>query len=105
MEKQTTTAESSQTSEKKPEESIEYLKQLLALFTWKQAAANFRKERTELLMQRRSARRWDAKKTARMVRRLTSVTKEREQIVGFLDQVTFRLNQLTTEAKPTTDTP
>jgi len=45
-------------------------------------------------MQRKSARKWKPKKTARQVRRLLTADQTIEQASGIIDQIKHRLEQL-----------
>ena len=76
------------------EKEVEQLKHWLEDFARKYKFASFRKERTELLMRRRSAKKWTPEKTARMVRRLMTANQEIEQSEGALEQIKHRLEQL-----------
>jgi len=69
-------------------------------YTRVKANAGSRKERLTELMQRRSAKKWDPKKKAQMVRRLMTASEELDQSVDFLDQLNHRLEQITTQATP-----
>lgn len=82
-----------QTPEERDKE-IEQLKHWLEHFASKFKFTASRKERCEELMRRRSAKKWDAAKTARMVRRLMAATKEMEQSEGVLDQCATKLSGL-----------
>lgn len=83
--------------EETPENKIERLKAWMDHFARAYKFASFRKERTEMLMRRKSAKKWDAKKTARMVRRLVTANKEIEQSSDALDRVSHELSQLGVE--------
>jgi hypothetical protein len=93
MQEQTTQV---QTPEERDKE-IEQLKHWLEHFARKFKFAASRKERCEELMRRRSAKKWDAAKTARMVRRLMAANQELEQSEGALDQCGARLRELGVE--------
>lgn len=64
-------------------------------------AATSRKERAEQLMQRKVAKKWDAKKKAQMVRRLTTANGDIEQSTTFIDQLQTRLEQVMSAAQTT----
>lgn len=93
MQEQTTRVQVSDDRDKE----IERLKHLFEHFARKFKFAASRKERCEELMRRRSAKRWGAAKTARMVRRLTAANQEMEQSEGTLDQCSVRLRELGVE--------
>jgi hypothetical protein len=59
-----------------------------------QRCATSRKERVEALMQRRSAKKWDAKKKARMVRKLMTANQELEQTTTALTDLLPRFEAL-----------
>lgn len=82
------------TEEEPKEENVDQLKAWLEHFARVYKAATFRKERCELLMRRKAAKKWPPEKKARMVRRLMTANKEIEQSENALDQVTHRLSQL-----------
>lgn len=82
------------TEEEKKEDNVDQLKAWLEHFARVYKFASFRKERTEMLMRRKSAKKWPPEKKARMVRRLMTANKEIEQSENALDQVTHRLSQL-----------
>ena len=63
-----------------------------------QLFATSRKARCEELMRRRSAKKWDAAKKARMVRKLMTANKELETSTGMIEQLMARLTQLWGEA-------
>lgn len=75
------------------QESVEQLKTWLEHFAGVYKQASIRKEYVENLMRRKSAKRWDPKKTARMVRRLLDASKAIEQSENALDLVRHRLSQ------------
>ena len=72
--------------EEKKVDLVELQKQL-QFFRHYLHAATLRKERCEDLMSRQIAKTWDAKKKAKMVRRLTTANSELEQCVTAIDQV------------------
>lgn len=82
-------------TENKPEDPEELVRKLY-FFNHVKVCATSRKGRVEELMQRRSAKKWDAKKKARMVRRLVTANQELEQSESAIDQITHRLSQITT---------
>lgn len=65
----------------------------MKLFQLKNAYAVSRVERCKELMRRQSAKRWNSKKVARMVRRLLAAETLVTQSDQTLDQLKFRLNQ------------
>ena len=65
----------------------------IQLFQLKNAYAVARVARCKELMRRRSAKRWDSKKVARMVRRLVAAETLETQSEQSLDQLKFRLQQ------------
>src|SRR5262249_37634437 len=83
--------------EESPEKKIERLKGWLEHFARIYRFAGLRKERTEMLMRRKSAQKWPAQKKARMVRRLMTANKEIEQATDALDRVSHELSQLGVE--------
>lgn len=83
-----------QTDHAETKEDPEQLKAWLEHFARVYRLASFRKARCEDLMRRPSAKRWDAAKTARMVRRLVAANTEVEQSENALDQCSHKLSQL-----------
>jgi hypothetical protein len=79
---------------KAAEDPVTMLKQL-AYYDHVRKCAALRKERLEDLMQRRTAKKWDAAKKTKMVRRLVTANRELEQSDEALDQLKFRLEQVT----------
>lgn len=86
------TTQAAEEAESKKED-IEQLKRWLEHFANVYRAASARKERCEDLMRRKSAKKWDPTKTAKMVRKLMTANKEIEDATNALDQVTHRLSQ------------
>ena len=78
------------------EDPQEMMRQL-EFYAHLKVCATARKERCEELMQRRIAKTWDAKKKARMVRKLVTANQELEQSDMAIDQLTHRLSQVTTQ--------
>lgn len=88
------TTQAAATEEAEPKkEDIEQLKRWLEHFANVFRSASQRKERCEDLMRRQGAKKWDAAKTAKMVRKLMTANKEIEDATNALDQVTHRLSQ------------
>jgi hypothetical protein len=87
-----------------PEDPVTMLKQI-AFFTHVQKCAAVRKARAEELMQRRVAKGWDAAKKAKMVRRLVTAGQELDQATDALDQLRFRLEQVTSAPTQTAVAP
>lgn len=85
----------SDNSEQVQPETPERLLGQIYQFALQQHFAVARKERLEELMQRKKARTWDNAKKAKMVRRLMAVTKERQETDTALEQLKFRLSQIT----------
>ncbi len=63
-------------------------------------AASQRKERLEELMSRKSAKKWDAKKKATMVRKLVTATQTVEQCVAAVDEISKKLEQVLAQLGP-----
>lgn len=80
-------------SEEKKEDPLELARQL-AFFKHILICSSTRKERAEDLMARRSAKKWDAKKKQRMVRRLMTANQELEQSTDAVEQLTHKLTEL-----------
>lgn len=76
-----------------PKEDIEQLKSWLEHFAGVYKFSASRKERLEDLMRRKSAKKWDPEKTAKMVRRLVDSSKTMEQAESALDMIKHRLSQ------------
>ena len=72
----------------------------IVFFTHAKHCASFRKERQEELMARPVAKRWDAPKKAKMVKRYVQADNELKESENALDQLTFRLSQLMVPAAP-----
>jgi len=84
------------------------LQRQIAYYTHVQRCASIRRERAEELMQRPVAKSWDAAKKAKMVRKLMASKQEFDQSVSALDQLNFRLQQVTNgqgTSGPVTNTP
>lgn len=80
-------------------EEIEQLKQWMEHFSMRYKLAFLSKERCEQLMRRKSAKKWDQEKTAKMVRRLMVANKEIEQSENALDNASARLKELGIEVE------
>lgn len=76
------------------EKEVAQLQHWLEHFAGKYKIASFRKSRYEDLMRRKSAKKWNPEKTARMVRRLLSANKEVEQSETMLERCRSRLHEL-----------
>jgi hypothetical protein len=87
-----------QVPEALPKDHPMVLQYQLAYVKYAFAAASDRKARLEDLMQRRSAKKWDAGKKAKMVRRLVNSTNMVEQCVGAIDELTTKLQTLAAQA-------
>lgn len=89
-----TMQETSPSAEKVPEETIEQLTEYKKSFESQKLCAEHRLERTEMLLKRNSAKKWDTKKKQRMMRRHIDLTKRIDVAEHLLDQVGVRLKQL-----------
>ena len=89
----------SATDSEEPKENVEQLKAWLEHFARIHSYASGRKDRLEDLMRRRSAKKWSAEKTTRMVRRLMTASKELEESESAIDLVRTRLSQNGLEEK------
>ncbi len=85
---------STEQAEEAKQDDPEQLKRWLEHFAKQYKTATVDKERCEELMRRPNAKKWDAAKTQKMVRRLMSASKLVEQSENALDQITHRLSQL-----------
>jgi hypothetical protein len=90
--------------EKKVEDPIEMARQL-AFFKHILICSSTRKERVEDLMSRSSAKKWDAKKKQRMVRRLMTANQELEQSSDAVEQLSSRLVELLKRPPPMNSAP
>ena len=77
------------------EESVEQLYVYRVKFERERKFNEFRKNRIAQLMIRRSAEKWSQAKREKMVRRHSEALKQFEQSMKMLDQIDFRLTQLT----------
>lgn len=60
--------------------------------------ASSRKARLEILMRRKSAKKWDASKKAKMVRRLMSSTNELDGSTKEIEKTTLKLQSLSSQS-------
>lgn len=82
----------------KREPTAEELQEHIDRFRKQAYNARYRKDRLETLMQRKSAKKWDPAKKAKMVRRLVAANVTLEQADDAITGTTERLKQL--NAKP-----
>lgn len=78
----------------KPVEDPRILKMHLARYELQHKSASFRKERCEMLMRRKSAKKWTTVKKAQMVRKLMTANNEFEQATQAIEFVTRKLEGL-----------
>lgn len=78
---------------KNSKENVEQLQAWLEHYTRQFSVSNERKACLEDLMRRKAAKKWSPDKTAKMVRRLLSASKEAEQAESAVDMITHRLSQ------------
>jgi hypothetical protein len=67
-----------QTSHRIDQTKFEYLEHLRKQYKIRSEYADFRKSRCELLMNRKSARKWSEKKAARVARQLQAALRDKE---------------------------
>lgn len=79
--------------ERVQEETPELLKKYQAEFQKQITNATSRKVRVEQLMMRYSAKKWDAKKRAKMMRRHVATIDQIDSATKILDQINDRLSQ------------
>ncbi len=86
-------SESTAEDAKNSKENVEQLQAWLVHYARQFSVCNERKARLEDLMRRKAAKKWSPDKTAKMVRRLLSASKEAEQAESAVDLITHRLSQ------------
>lgn len=79
-------------------EDPEQIKRQITYYLHVQACATSRKARAEELMSRNIAKKWDADKKTQMVRRLMTAKQEITQSENAIDQLSHRLEQITSGA-------
>jgi len=84
------------------EQFIETQRQL-AFFTHTYKCATSRKARNELLMSRKGAKKWDAPKKAKMVRRLMTANQELNQCASAIEQLKAQIEAFVGEIKKAND--
>lgn len=75
------------------EETVELLRRYKRQFEGSLSYYSGRADRIDMLMQRRSARKWSAKKKQKMVRRLINARQTVDQLEPIIAQVNVRLEQ------------
>ena len=75
-------------------EDPKYLAKVRDFYAKQNSFASSTIERIEKLMQRKSARKWESRKIAKMVRRLANAGKIREQTGEVVDNINYRLSQI-----------
>jgi len=71
----------------------EHLNKVKNIFVRQVTFSQGSKDRIETLMKRKSARKWNAKKVAKMVRRYTSALKTNQEASEIVDNIDYRLSQ------------
>lgn len=82
------------------EESPERLKAMLKAYSAAKRNAESTKTRLTDLMSRKIAKKWDLDKKQKMTRRYVATGQIIKEATDLIDQITHRLSQITTEARP-----
>ena len=82
--------------QEEPKETPERLKAMIAAYAQAKSSAEGAKKRLGEQMQRQSAKKWDAAKKAKMVRRYMTADQTITEASQLLDQLQHRLEQITT---------